>query len=178
MSFKTAEKKFDSFFSAFGHYLKELFGDQTIEARVSGTLTLLTPAVVELVNLAGGPGASALVSAGISQFKSDYATLCAITQSSFPASGGSAASVVKGLIGSLKENLTAILADTGVKNSANKDRISGYATFFMNEAEAILSELETAAPAKSAPAPAAIEEPTAAAPAAGHINVASVKPMI
>lgn len=142
--FKTAEKKFDSFFSAIGHYMKEVFGDSSVEAKVNGTLTLLTPAVVELVNLIGGPGASAIVTAGISQFKADYATLCAVTQGSFPAPGGNAAGVVKGLLGSLQQNLTAILADSGVKNSANKDKISGYATFFLNEAEAIVEEIEAA----------------------------------
>ena len=163
--FKTAEKKFASFFSAVGHYMKEVFGDQSVEAKVSGTLTLLTPAVVELVNLAGGPGASALVTAGIAQFKADYATLCAITQGSFPAPGGSAASIVKGLIGSLQQNLTAILADAGVKNSEHKDRISGYATFFLNEADAILEEIEAAPAPKAAPAPVAQMPTPTAAPA-------------
>ena len=210
--FKTAEKKFDSFFSAIGHYMKEVFGDSTVEAKVNGTLTLLTPAVVELVNLAGGPGASAIVTAGIAQFKADYATLCAVTQGSFPAPGGNAASIVKGLITSLHDNLSAILSDSGVKNSANKDKISGYATFFLNEANAILDEIEAAPVPKAASAPAVAQMPTptaapapqqrtpqadpaltaandapvaatqedatAAAPAAGHVNVASVKPMI
>ena len=162
--FKTAEKKFDSFFSAFGHYLKEVFGDQNVEAKVSGTLTLLTPAVVALVNLAGGPGASAIVQAGISQFKADYATLCAVTQGSFPAPGGNAAVTVKGLIESLSQNLQAILADAGVKNSQHSAQISSYATFFLNEAEAILTELEgTNAPAKVAPAVAQMPSPSSTA---------------
>lgn len=141
MSFKAFEKKFDSLFSAIGHYMKEVFGDHSIESKVSGTLTLLTPAVVALVNLTGGPGASAIVNAGLSQFKADYATLCAVTQGSFPAPGGNAASTVQGLIESLKQNLTAILTDVGVKNSQHASSISSYATFFLNEAEAILSEL-------------------------------------
>lgn len=176
--FKTAEKKFDSFFSAIGHYMKEVFGDSSVEAKVNGTLTLLTPAVVELVNLIGGPGASAIVTAGISQFKADYATLCAVTQGSFPAPGGNAAGVVKGLLGSLQQNLTAILADSGVKNSANKDKISGYATFFLNEAEAIVEEIEAAeVPAtKAAPAPVAQMPTPGAAQTAAQTNAPATQP--
>lgn len=173
MSFKIVEKKFDSFFSAVAHFLKEVFGDQSVESKVNGTLTLLTPAVIALVNLAGGSSASALVNAGLSQFKADYATLCAVTQGSFPAPGGNAASTVKGLIESLKGNLSAILTDAGIKNSQHSASISSYATFFFNEAEAILTELEgqdalpvaKIPPVTQMPSPAGIAtNATAAAP--------------
>jgi len=175
MSIKTI---FSSFFKTVGHFLEEVFGNTNVEAKVNATLNLLTPAAVALANLAGGAEAGPLVTAAVSQFQADYATLCSIVQGSFPAPGTNAAGILKGIITSLQQNVGVFLKDAGIKNSAHFSEIQTYANFFLNETSAILEEfvsLETGAPAPAAPAaPAPISmtakvepapAPEAAAPA-------------
>jgi hypothetical protein len=166
--------KFATVFEAIGHYLKELFGDQSEESKVNAGLAVVTPIVTALVELLGGPGASAAVTAGLAQLKSDYATLCAVVQGATPLPGDGGASFVNALAASLEDNLNAILADVGVKNSQSFGKANGYATFFLSEVKAIASDFVSTTPAlpqpvvppPPAPAPAPTAPPVSVLPAA------------
>lgn len=155
--------KFLTVFEALGHYLKEIFGDSTTESHINAGIAVVTPIVSAVVELAGGPGASAAVVAGIAQLKSDYATLCAVVQGTVDVPNGTF--FVSALVSSLSDNLSAILSDVGIKNGANFNKISAYVQFFLSEVKAIASQFAAQRPATALPQPVApAAAPTAPAP--------------
>lgn len=162
MSLVSVEKKFDSYFSAVGHFLKELFGNASVEKTVNATLPLITNTILALIEVLT-PGASPAVQAGIAQLQADYSSLCAIVQGAFPAPGSSATVILQQILASLSNNLNAILQDVGVKNSISFDKISAFAKFLLNEFSAILAEV-SGTPAPPQPVLPQPPVPSASAP--------------
>lgn len=143
---------FKTFFGKIGSVLEKFFGSSSTEQKVQGALTLVGAALVTVVGLTAGPAASAEVSNILKIVQTDYATFCSVVQQGTPAPGSTLAVAAKLSLDSLKANLTAILSDAGVKNSANAAKIESEVATIVNELEAIEAAFVPAAPAVAAPA--------------------------
>jgi hypothetical protein len=142
---------FKSFFEKVGSVLEKFFGSSSTEQKIQGALTVVGAAIVTITSLAAGPAASAAVSGIIKMVQTDYATFCAVVQQGTPVPGSTAATAATTALNSLKANLTALLSDAGVKNSANATKIADEVTTIVNELEAIEAAIVPAPVAPAAP---------------------------
>jgi hypothetical protein len=136
---------FKSFFDKVGSVLEKFFGSSSVEQKIQGALTVVGAAITTISGLAAGPAASAEVSNILKMVQTDYATFCAIVQDGTPAPGSTPATAATTALNSLKTNLTAILTDAGVKNSADATKIQNEVTTIINELEAIEASFVPAA---------------------------------
>ena len=149
MSFLSGVK---SFFEAIGSELKKFFGSATVEQEVQGALTVIGAAISTITSMVN-PALGAVVSGILKQIQTDYATASSVVQAAIPVSGSTATTVVTTVAQSLQTNLAALLADAGVKSSANYAKIQAEATTILNEVEAIAAAFAPAASSStSAPA--------------------------
>lgn len=165
-----------SFFETVGSFIKKIFGSTTVQQTIRGTMAVLTPVIVEIVQLALGPVAGTAAEDILSQIQSDYGTLAAIVSGATSNSSTSTITTINNLVASLKSNLAALLSDAGVKNSAHFATIQQNVDFFLNEIGAVETALglsatssgsataAAAAPLEAEAATAATETASASAP--------------
>jgi hypothetical protein len=168
-----------SFFESIGGILKKIFGNSSVHQTIKATLNVLMPVIVEVVSLALGPVAGTAAEDILSQIQTDFATLTAVAQGVTSASPTSTIATLNAVVASLKANLSALLKDAGVKNSAKFNTISADVNFFLNELGAIesaLGETITGAAPPTSPAPSPTEAPKPA-PLVG-LAPASAKPFV
>ena len=136
---------FKSFFEKAGAELEKLFGGKaSFEQKVQSVIAYVAPLVNTIVALAD-PAISPIVNGVISTVQSDLATISTVvTQGTAPA-GSPAAQTATTALNSIKSNLSGLLTDVGVKNSASFTKIEAIANTIIGEIEAILGSMAPAA---------------------------------
>jgi hypothetical protein len=171
-----------TFFDSVGAWIKKIFGSTTLQQNVKATLNILTPVVVEVVSLAAGPVAGTAAETILADIQTDFGTVSALVQGAAVASGTSAIGGLNAAIASLKQNLGALLADVGVKNSEHYATIETDVNFFLNEITAIESALASGQPQPLTPAvstqPATPAVPATVEEQAEIANPASATPIV
>lgn len=130
-----------SFFSKVGQEIEKLFGGKaSVEQKVQAVITYIAPLVNTIVTLAD-PAIAPLVSGVISTVQADLATVSTIVQAGTAVPGSTGSQSIITALTSVKNNFATLLADAGVKNSANFSKISAAANLIIGETEAVVSEL-------------------------------------
>lgn len=136
------------FFDKIGHDVKLVFQDAfslTFEQKVLSTIAYTEPFVNGIVSLAD-PQILPVVEKVEAAVVGDLTTLKNLAQAGKVAPGSTAAQQVVAALGSIKSNLSALLADTGVKNSSKVTQITAAVNLINGEVDAIL---ESAPPASA-----------------------------
>src|SRR5271170_6201677 len=141
--------RFVSFFEKIGSALKKLFTNPTLEQQVLGFINLAAPAVETVVGLID-PAAAPIVVAIGNEVKSLLATAYTTVSAAQVTAGSPVAVQVAGWLNAIKTNLSSILTDADIKNTAKFSEISATTTGLINEVDAVLAELVPAAPATPA----------------------------
>lgn len=171
-----------TFFDKVGEFLKKVFGSTTVQQTVKATLSVLTPLVVEIVQLGLGSAASTVAQNILNDIQTDFATLSVVAQGAISSSPSTTLATFNAVVASLKANLSALLTDADIKNSAKFATIEDDVNFFLNEIGAIETAIAPALAAQSPAAPTAPASPvapiasssdsqTSAAPATSTENV-------
>jgi hypothetical protein len=130
-----------TFFEKVGAEIEKLFGGPTsLAQQVQAVITYVAPLVNTIVVLAD-PAIAPLVAGVIAIVQADLATVSVVVQGATPTPGSTVAQTLTTALGSIKNNLSGLLTDAGVKNSANFAKISSIASLVMAEADAILAKL-------------------------------------
>jgi len=129
-----------TFFEKVGGWLKKLFTNTTIEHKILATVTYVAPLVEGILGFVD-PAISAVVTRVITMVEADLATVTATVDGAKVTPGTPAAATVTSALTSVKTNLTGLLADAGVKNSANFAKIQAAVNTVIGEAVAMLGEL-------------------------------------
>jgi len=130
-----------SVFEKAGAEIEKLFGGSaSVEQKVQATITFVAPLVNTVVVLAD-PAIAPTVAKVISTVQADLALVSTVVQGATPAPGSSAATTATTALNSVKTNLSELLTDSGVKNSANFSKISAAVNLIIAEVEAVLSGL-------------------------------------
>jgi hypothetical protein len=130
-----------SVFEKVGAEIEKLFGGSaSVEQKVQATITFVAPLVNTVVVLAD-PAIAPTVAKVISTVQADLALVSTVVQGATPAPGSSAATTATTALNSVKTNLSELLTDSGVKNSANFSKISAAVNLIIAEVEAVLSGL-------------------------------------
>lgn len=137
-----------TFFEKVGSTLKKLFTSHGWETKAIATINYVAPMVETIVALTAGGPAATIVANVVNIVKADLATVATVCQDGMPAPGSTAAQTVTSALNSVKSNLTELLADADVKNSAKAEEITAVTTTIIGEANALLSSL-TPAPSAS-----------------------------
>lgn len=136
--------KIKSFFEHVGEWLKVHLGTTaSFEHTAATALKIAEPLINTLLALTAGEPIAAKVSAVANQVINDLNTTSAILNGAAATGGITVTSLLTGV----QSNLSTLLADADVKNSAKSAEITGIVNSLLGEVEAILSA--------AAPAPAA-----------------------
>lgn len=131
-----------TFFEKIGGVFKKLFGSSaTWEQTALATIKYVAPLVETLVSLTAGPAVGTVVANVINEVKADLATLYTIAQQGAVVAGTSTATTAINALTSINDNMAALLADSGVKNSAKVADIEATANLVTGETNALLTNL-------------------------------------
>ena len=103
----------------------------------SSTLTLMSPAIVLLVGLYGGPAASSAASSILSAAQTDMATLAATLQDANAANGATVTTVLN----SLQTNLQSLLEALKVEDPASVSEATQLVNMLITDIEAMAKEI-------------------------------------
>ena len=130
-----------SVFEKIGAEIEKLFGGTaSVEQKVQAAITFVAPLVNTVVVLAD-PAIAPTVAKVISTVQADLALVSTVVQEATPVPGSSAATTATTSLNSVKTNLSELLTDSGVKNSANFTKISAAVNLIVGEVEAVLAGL-------------------------------------
>jgi len=135
-----------TFFEKVGSWLKKLFTNPKTEQTILATIKYVAPFIETLVGLAAGGPAEILVTNIVNQVQADLATVAVVVQEGIPPAGSTAAQQAETALNSIKTNLTALLADADVKNSAKVAEITSTVNLIAGEADAMLSGFSSSTP--------------------------------
>jgi hypothetical protein len=133
------------FFETIGHALKKVFGSTTWETQAIATISYAEPIVIGILGFVD-PLAVPLVTGILTAIVSSLNTVKSIVQQGTVPAGSPAALKVTTELNSVKDNLSALLADAHIKNSEKIAQITAAVGIVNGEVDAILGQ----APAVSA----------------------------
>jgi hypothetical protein len=134
-----------TFFEKIGHDLKEIFTSTTWEQKTLAAIAYSEPFLVGMLDLVD-PTIAPLVSSVLAAVTSDLGTVKNVVSQGTVAPGSSAATEVVSALNSVKSNLSSLLTDADVKNSANVAKITAAVNLVNGEVDAILDEAPSPAP--------------------------------
>ena len=143
--------RFVGFFESVGKEFAKLFGkSSTFEQTAVSTIKYIAPLVETILTLTAGGPASEVATKIINAIESDLTTVSAVVKGAQAAPGSTAAVTVQTALTSVQSNLSEILTDADIKNSAKITEITTTVNLIRGEIGALLSGLSTAPPAAPA----------------------------
>lgn len=128
-----------NFFKSVGGFLKKLFTSSSATQQISSTITLAAPLAEEIVGLVAGDAGATQATNIVGEVKADLAALASVVAGAHstgitPTVGGQMTSI----IGSLKDNLGALLTAGHIKDTNTLSKVQGVAGTLLGELSAIL----------------------------------------
>lgn len=127
------------FFELIGHDLKAIFTSTTWETKTLSTISYTEPFVLGILTLAD-PSIAPVVSGVLTGVTASLTTIKNIVAQGTVPAGSSKAQQVTAALQSVKDNLSGLLADAHVKNSAKITEITAAVNLVNGEVDAILAD--------------------------------------
>ena len=134
-------------FSHIKHFFEKLFGSTNWERVAINTLAVVGPLLSTLVALTAGAPAAALVSKIVATAQADLQTVAGLVTSVQSGTATGTAAQLQNLLAGVKANLSSLLTAADIKDVDTQAKVSAIVNTVIEEIDAILGELPTAAPA-------------------------------
>lgn len=147
--------KIKTFFEHIGDFLKEHLGSAaSFEQTAATALSVVKPLLNSLLELVAGDAVEAKVSNAVGQAITDLNNTQALLNG---AEAGAADHSLTGFLGSIQTNLSTLLADSDIKNSAKAAQITAIVSTVIGEVEAVSAAVpaDHSVPLVGAPKPTA-----------------------
>lgn len=134
----SAPSKVKTFFEHIGEWLKDHLGDaQSVEHTAATALAVASPLLNTLLVLTLGQPIAAKVSAAVGAVQTKLANAQALLAGAETTIANGSPITLDGLLGGIKSDLSTLLADADVKNSAKVTEITSVVNTLIGEVEAV-----------------------------------------